>query len=103
MFINTIAVGPFDPVATSCFTGATVALPLLNCKLYADNAGVVIAHLRFAARAIGTRSDDAIFANKQRSRKEVVSEAYGRKKDTEAHMWNLVCIGKFLANDGYYV
>jgi hypothetical protein len=64
MFINTIAVGPFDPVATSCFTGATVALPLLNCKLYAEKAGVVTAHLRLAARTIGARKDDAIFANK---------------------------------------
>jgi hypothetical protein len=55
MFIKTIAVPFFGPVL--CVTGATVALPLLHCALYAERAGVVVAVdvARLAARVKGVR------------------------------------------------
>lgn len=55
MFIKTIAVPFFEPVL--CVTGATVALPLLHCALYAESAGVAVAVdvTRPAARVRGVR------------------------------------------------
>jgi len=56
MFMKTMAVGPFDPVATCCLTGATVALPLRNCSEYAEKARVETDDVAlFAARARGVR------------------------------------------------
>lgn len=55
MFMNTIAVPFFGPVL--CVTGATDALPLLHCALYAERAGVAVAVdvIRPAARVKGVR------------------------------------------------
>jgi hypothetical protein len=55
MFMNTIAVPFFEPVL--CVTGATDALPLLHCALYAERAGVAVAVevARLAARVKGVR------------------------------------------------
>jgi hypothetical protein len=55
MFINTMAVPFFGPVL--CVTGATDALPLLHCALYAERAGVAVAVdvARLAARVKGVR------------------------------------------------
>jgi hypothetical protein len=53
--MNTIAVGPFEPLGTG--VGAIVALPLLHCKLYDEKTDVagVIEVVRLAARESGIR------------------------------------------------
>ena len=55
MFMKTIAVPFFEPVL--CVTGATDALLLLHCALYAERAGVAVAvgATRLAARVKGVR------------------------------------------------
>lgn len=54
IFINTIAVGPFEPVAFCVTGGATLALPLLHCDK-TDVAGVVDV-ARLQALAMGARN-----------------------------------------------
>jgi hypothetical protein len=94
MFMKTMAVGPFDPVATSCLTGATVALPLRNCSEYAENAGVETVDVAlFAARARGVRRAIVKINGQKRvkSGRKLTGGAYGRRR-TPRPMWNLVCM-----------
>ena len=62
--MNTIAVGPFEPVGTG--VGATVALPLLHCKLHDERTNVagVIEVVRLAARESGIRRAIVKFATR---------------------------------------
>jgi hypothetical protein len=56
MFMNTMAVGPLDPLGTSGLSGAIVAFPRRHCNPYACKAGVDIVEVaRVAARARGAR------------------------------------------------
>jgi hypothetical protein len=57
MFMKTMAVGPFEPVAAGVAAGAIVALPRRHCDVYAERAGVVenVEVARLAARERGVR------------------------------------------------
>jgi hypothetical protein len=72
MFMNTIAVGPFEPLGTCA--GATVALPLLHCKLYDEKTDVagVSEVARFAARETGIRRAIVRCATRRRCLLEVL-------------------------------
>ena len=74
MFMNTIAVPFFGPVLW--VTGATDALPLLHCALYAERAGVAVAVgvTRLAARVKGVRR--AIVRCVRGKKRALVSEYY---------------------------
>lgn len=74
MFMNTIAVPFFGPVLW--VTGATDALPLLHCALYAERAGVAVAVgvTRLAARVKGVRR--AIEKCVREKKRTSVSECY---------------------------
>jgi hypothetical protein len=77
MFMNTIAVPFFGPVLW--VTGATDALPLLHCALYAERAGVAVAVAvagvtRLAARVKGVRR--AIEKCVREKKRTSVSECY---------------------------
>jgi hypothetical protein len=76
MFMKTIAVPFFGPVL--CVTGATVALPLLHCALYAERAGVVVAVdvARLAARVKGVRK--AIGMCVKERKRTSVERMYGK-------------------------
>jgi hypothetical protein len=75
MFMNTMAVGPLDPLGTSGLSGAIVAFPRRHCSPYACRAGVDIDEVaRFAARARGARR--AIITKKVNSKSNCVKEAW---------------------------
>lgn len=56
MFINTMAVGPFEPVASCVTGGATVAFALLHCAAHGDKTDVAgdfdVARLNAHARGV---------------------------------------------------